>query len=202
MDTTSRMTALLGRMRRERNGAVADTMRSWGRPCGLNYGVSLPTVRQIARAEGRDHALARLLWQQDVRELRLAALHLADPARLWEERTFWGAGIVDSELAEEAAFALLGLSDGFPQLFRAWIAAPQPLLRYAVLLAAARSPQLGLEWLDPALEAVRAERDPVAAQWIARAAVADPPVLILDEATSSIDTRTEAIVQRGMDKLM
>ena len=37
---------------------------------------------------------------------------------------------------------------------------------------------------------------------IARAAVADPPVMILDEATSSIDTRTEAIVQKGMDNLM
>lgn len=37
---------------------------------------------------------------------------------------------------------------------------------------------------------------------IARAAVADPPVMILDEATSSVDTRTEAIVQRGMDALM
>lgn len=37
---------------------------------------------------------------------------------------------------------------------------------------------------------------------IARAAVADPPVLILDEATSSIDTRTEALVQQGMDSLM
>ena len=37
---------------------------------------------------------------------------------------------------------------------------------------------------------------------IARAAVADPPVMIMDEATSSIDTHTEAIVQRGMDALM
>jgi len=37
---------------------------------------------------------------------------------------------------------------------------------------------------------------------IARAAIANPPVLILDEATSSIDTRTETIVQDGMDKLM
>ena len=37
---------------------------------------------------------------------------------------------------------------------------------------------------------------------IARAAIADPPVMILDEATSSIDTRTEALVQHGMDKLM
>ena len=37
---------------------------------------------------------------------------------------------------------------------------------------------------------------------IARAAVADPPVMILDEATSSIDTHTEALVQKGMDRLM
>ena len=37
---------------------------------------------------------------------------------------------------------------------------------------------------------------------IARAAICNPPVMILDEATSSIDTRTEAIVQRGMDSLM
>ncbi|MDU6630418.1 MAG: ATP-binding cassette domain-containing protein, partial [Lachnoanaerobaculum sp.] len=37
---------------------------------------------------------------------------------------------------------------------------------------------------------------------IARAALADPPVLILDEATSSIDTRTEQLVQAGMDSLM
>ncbi|MEG1646380.1 MAG: ATP-binding cassette domain-containing protein, partial [Clostridia bacterium] len=37
---------------------------------------------------------------------------------------------------------------------------------------------------------------------IARAAVADSPVLVLDEATSSIDTRTESIIEEGMDKLM
>ena len=37
---------------------------------------------------------------------------------------------------------------------------------------------------------------------IARAAVSDPPVLILDEATSSIDTRTETLIEKGMDSLM
>ena len=37
---------------------------------------------------------------------------------------------------------------------------------------------------------------------IARAAAADPPVIVLDEATSSIDTRTEALIEKGMDKLM
>ena len=52
----------------------------------------------------------------------------------------------------------------------------------------------------------RQRRQPVQGQRqllaIARAAVADPPVMILDEATSSIDTHTEALVQRGMDSLM
>ena len=43
---------------------------------------------------------------------------------------------------------------------------------------------------------------PIARISIARAAVADPPVMILDEATSSIDTRTEALMQQGMDNLM
>ncbi|MBP5749673.1 MAG: ATP-binding cassette domain-containing protein, partial [Firmicutes bacterium] len=37
---------------------------------------------------------------------------------------------------------------------------------------------------------------------IARAAISDPPVMILDEATSSVDTRTESLIQKGMDQLM
>ena len=79
MDFTSRMAALLGAFRRERNGAVADSMRFYGAPCGLNYGVSLPTLRKLARAETPDHDFARYLYLQAVRELRLAALHIARP---------------------------------------------------------------------------------------------------------------------------
>ena len=48
-------------------------------------------------------------------------------------------------------------------------------------------------WMETARNSLRAS---------VRAAIADPPVLVLDEATSSIDTRTETIVQNGMDKLM
>lgn len=51
MDYTSRMAALLGRFRRERNGVVADTMQYRGKAYGLNYGVSLPTIRAVARAD-------------------------------------------------------------------------------------------------------------------------------------------------------
>jgi hypothetical protein len=80
MDFTSRMAALLGAFRRERNGAVADSMRFYGAPFGLNYGVSLPTLRTLARAEAADHDFAKYLWRQDVRCLRLAALHFVDQA--------------------------------------------------------------------------------------------------------------------------
>ena len=62
MDFTSRMVALLGELRRERNGAVADAMRCYGAPYGLNYGVSLPTLRKLARAETPDHDFARYLY--------------------------------------------------------------------------------------------------------------------------------------------
>ncbi|MBS5019957.1 MAG: DNA alkylation repair protein [Alistipes sp.] len=156
MDFTSRMAALLGAFRRERNGAVADSMRFHGAPCGLNYGVSLPTLRTLARAEATDHDFAKYLWRQDVRCLRLAALHIADPARLTPgEFAFWGDGLLNSEIAAEAAFALLSRIGAFPELFAAWIAPDAGWLRqYAALMAAARVQHPAPEWCEPAADAV------------------------------------------------
>lgn len=168
MDFTSRMVALLGELRRERNGAVADAMCLCGKPYGLNYGVSLPTLRRIARAETPDHDFARYLYVQDVRELRLAALYIAQPERVTaDEADFWAAGIINSEVAEEASFALLSRVGVLPALFRSWITA-SPLLQYAALLAAARSPQASLAWVDAALEAVH--RNAVEAEALVAAA--------------------------------
>lgn len=162
------MVALLGELRRERNGAVADAMCLCGKPYGLNYGVSLPTLRRIARAETSDHDFARYLYVQDVRELRLAALYVAQPERVTaDEAAFWAAGIINSEVAEEASFALLSRVGVLPELFRSWITA-SPLLQYAALLAAARSPQASLAWVDAALEAVH--RNAVEAEAVVAAA--------------------------------
>lgn len=162
------MVALLGELRRERNGAVADAMCLCGKPYGLNYGVSLPTLRRIARAEMPDHDFARYLYVQDVRELRLAALYVAQPERVTaDEAAFWAAGIVNSEVAEEASFALLSRVGVLPAIFERWMAA-SPLLQYAALLAAARSPQASLAWVDAALEAVH--RNAVEAEALAAAA--------------------------------
>ncbi len=170
MNRTSRMTALLAAFRRERNGAVADAMRPYGAPCGLNYGVSLPTLRRIVAAEAADDDLARYLWQQDVRELRLAALHLADAAQLADVGAdLWIDGIATSEEAEEAAFALLRRAEGFDALFAGWIArSGRPLVQYAALLAAARREVRPTEWIVAAVEAV-AGAD--------RLAAAEPPAI-------------------------
>lgn len=78
MDNTSLMISLLGALRREMNGAVADAMHYYGKRYGLNYGVSLPTIRTIASEQPTNNSLALYLYKQDVRELRLAALHIAD----------------------------------------------------------------------------------------------------------------------------
>lgn len=154
MDQTQRMTQLLGAMRRERNGAVADAMCVCGRNCGLNYGVSLPTVRQIARAVGQDDPFARYLWLQDVRELRLAALYIASPRALTlDALPAWEAGIINSELADEAASTLVSHSAQLGDIFACWIVHQNPFLQYTALRAATRRPRI--EWLDAGMEALR-----------------------------------------------
>lgn len=156
MDLTARMTRLLGAFRRERNGAVADSMRFYGRPYGLNYGVSLPTLRRLARAEGTDYDFACYLYRQDVRELRLAAFHIADPGRLTPaEFAFWGDGLLNSEMAEEGAFALFGRAESLPELFTAWIAPEAGWLRqYAALMAVSQCAAPRAEWIPTICDAV------------------------------------------------
>lgn len=169
MDFTRRMVRLLEAVRRERNGDAAASMRFHGAAYGLNYGVSLPTVRSIARAQKPDHEFARYLYLQHVRELRLAALHIARPERVTAtEFPAWAAGIVNSEVAEEAAFALLPRIPVFWKLFHLWLAGDNRLLQYAALMAASRVPELTDSSIDPALHLLRRNpEDRLTAQGVA-----------------------------------
>lgn len=127
-------------MRKQMNGAVADAMYYYGADYGLNYGVSLPTVRQIAREQEKDHALALYLYKQQVRELRLAALHIAQAEAItMEELPTWAEGVINSEIAEEMAFALLPHTTILSDIFAAWSESDNEFMAYATLMAAARS---------------------------------------------------------------
>lgn len=137
---TSKMIQLLGALRKEMNGAVADSMYYYGDNYGLNYGVSLPTVRSRAVAVGKDHEFAKYLYKQQVRELRLAALHIADATLVdCKEAEFWAEGVINSEIAEEMAFALLRHTKDLADIFNSWTKSGNKFLAHAAMMAAARS---------------------------------------------------------------
>lgn len=110
MTTTEKMIALMRRLRIEMNGAVTDAMREHGggqQGYGLNYGVSLPTIRDVAAEYAPDHELAQTLWQQDVREMKLAALFVEDAEAVTAaQMERWAADWRVPELAEQCAMQL------------------------------------------------------------------------------------------------
>lgn len=139
---TSRMLELLGHLRRETNGETSVSMRYYGKSYGLNYGVSLHSLRSIARGEVKDYQFAKYLFMQDIRELRLAALTIAEPEFVGVgEFESWSKGVVNSEIAEEMAQQLISKIDSqaLSELFRLWSASDNALLIYCALLSVSRS---------------------------------------------------------------
>ena len=171
MDNTQRMIALLGRVRKQMNGAVSESMASHGQNYGLNYGVSIATLREIAATETKDYAFAKYLYQQQVRELKLLATHLAEPERLdTHEFPFWSRGIANAELAEELAFALLSKIYDINSLMGVWSTESNEMVAYAALMAAARNERTTTEVAFIAVEnAVKANPE---SRYIAEAVVA------------------------------
>ncbi len=158
MDNTQRMISLLGRLRKQMNGAVSESMQRDGQKYGLNYGVSIATMREIVAEETPDYEFAKYLYKQQVRELRLAACHLAEPSKVdINEFPFWARGIVNSELAEELAFALLSKIYDINSLMGVWTVESNELVAYAALMAASRNERTTTEVAFIATEnAVRA----------------------------------------------
>lgn len=140
MNDTARMLALLSRLKVEMNGAVSGAMEERGIRYGLNYGVSVPTIKDIARACAPSHSLALLLWQQDVRELKLAATLIDRPQ--WvnsEQMEQWSSGLTNIELVEQVVMNLFGAAEPALELAPKWIDQDTMLITYAGLLLGARA---------------------------------------------------------------
>jgi 3-methyladenine DNA glycosylase AlkD len=154
-DHTSKMISLLGKMRKQMNGAVADSMFYYGKNYGLNYGVSLPTERSIAKEETADHGFALYLLRQQVRELQLAAMHIAQPQLLSvEEAKVWSDALINSEIAEECAFALLSNSPAAMDIYTEWMSSDNEYAVYAALMTAARYKAITPQELRPIKDVV------------------------------------------------
>ena len=139
-NNTSKMVALLGKIRKQMNGAVLDTFRYYGAKYGMNYGVALHSLREMVREVGCDDDLAHFLYRQQVRELQIIALWIADAKGVTiEQFDHWAAGIINSEIAEQAAQGLLSKIEQIDALLEQWCGGENELLAYTALLAASRS---------------------------------------------------------------
>ncbi|MBO5716771.1 MAG: DNA alkylation repair protein [Alistipes sp.] len=158
MDNTQRMISLLGKLRKQMNGAVSESMARDGQKYGLNYGVSIATIREIVAQETPDYDFAKYLYKQQVRELKIAACHLAPESSVdTHEFPFWSRGIINAELAEELAFALLSKIYDINSLMGIWTTESNELVAYAALMAASRNVRTTTEVAFIAVEnAVRA----------------------------------------------
>lgn len=136
------MARLLGRLKVEMNGVVSDSMKEKGISYPLNYGVSLPTIRSIAEQFKPDHSLAGLLYRQQVRELKLSALVVAEPSLITvADMDFWVAGIENTEVAENIAMLMGDANIGDDVVVfiaQQWLASPNDFVKYAGALALAR----------------------------------------------------------------
>ena len=138
MDDTQRMIGLLRRLKVEMNGAVVDAMRSRGLDYPLSYGVSVPTIREIAKAYAPAHAFALFLFRQQVRELKLAAAFVDDPSEVTAaQMREWADGLTNTELVEQVVSALFRHAPDAPDMALEWMGSPEPMKRYAGLLTAA-----------------------------------------------------------------
>ncbi len=171
MDNTQRMIALLGKVRKQMNGAVSESMATHGQQYGLNYGVSIATLREMVEGEAKDYNFAKYLYQQQVRELKLCACHIADPKMVdTHEFPFWSRGITNAELAEELAFALLSKIYDINSLMGIWTTESNEMVAYAALMAASRNERTMSEVAYIAIEnAIKANPE---SEYIAQGVVA------------------------------
>ena len=131
---------LLFRLRKEMNGAALDTMRYFGADYERNCGVQIYAIRNLAQEIGTDHELAEYFYTQNIREVRLVALWIADAERVAApDFDFWASGIINSEVAEQASHALLSRIADVAELLQRWSSSNNALLAYCALLSAARN---------------------------------------------------------------
>ena len=139
MDDTALMIRLLSRLRKEMNGAVVEAMQQRGVNYPLNYGVSFPTIRDIAKPYAPNHSLAQLLYKQQVRELKFAAAWIDDPQQVdAEQMRKWAEDFVYSEQVEQTVYALfryVAPSVAGPVAME-WMESDAVMKRYAGLLTA------------------------------------------------------------------
>ena len=146
------------------DGSVAKSMRDKGLTYKLNWGATLPRLREKADAYGKNYDLAIALWKEDVRECKILATMIMPPDQVLPEVIdIWMEQIPSQEIAEQAAFNLFQHLPYAPEKAYTWMASDKDLYQYcgfhilARLFMEKREPnERGInEFLDQALAALQ-----------------------------------------------
>ncbi len=105
------------------DGTASRSMREKGLDYKINWGVSIPDLRQMAAQYGKDYALAIALWKEDIRECKILATMIMPPEEMLPEIVeLWMEQTPSQEIAEMAAFNLYQHLDYAPVMAFQWIA--------------------------------------------------------------------------------
>ena len=105
------------------NGVASQSMRQKGLDYKVNWGVSLPDLREMAAHYEHSYSLAVELWKEDIRECKILATMLMPPAEMQQQLVdLWIEQTSSQEIAEMAVFNLYQHLDFAPQLAFRWIA--------------------------------------------------------------------------------
>lgn len=128
MDTASQVKEIKQSFRLMMDGAVAQSMRNKGLGYKLNWGVTLPRLREKADEIGKDYDLAIALFKEDVRECQILATMVMPPDEVLPEVIdIWMEQISSQEIAEQAAFNLFQYLPYAPEKAFTWIASNREL---------------------------------------------------------------------------
>lgn len=123
MTTQERVKQIKQSFRLMMDGAVSKSMRDKGLDYKLNWGATLPRLREMAEDIGKDYSLAIALWKEDVRECKiLATLVMPTEQMLPEVCDIWMEQVPSQEIAEQVAFNLWQYLPYAPEKSFTWIA--------------------------------------------------------------------------------
>lgn len=104
------------------NGTASSSMRDKGLSYGINWGIGLPELKQIASEYGKDLSLAILLWKENIRECKILATMIMPPEEFKTDiMDLWMSEIPNQEIAEMLAFNLLQHIDNAKDHALVWI---------------------------------------------------------------------------------
>ena len=170
MDIQQQIKDIKQSFRQMMDGAIASSMRSKGVDYKLNWGATLPRLKEKAAEIGKNYNLAIALWKENVRECKiLATMVMPADQVLPEVIDIWMEQTTTLEIAEQATFNLYQYLPYAPEKAYTWIASPEPLYQLCgfhilsrLFMNGQEPNERGInEFVDQALAALQGDSIPV-----------------------------------------